>query len=284
MHTATGPAPEPYDYRGVTLQARYAAASAEINARIQARQVVTVFYVGGSATLLGLIFNDGTQRSVAGSPNETVILGLLPAIFSFAFACWIRHHDLIIGMLSTFCRICEAADARSGVPSWHCNRQGWQEAAVRNRRWLDLGFLIVCLATVGITSVRATRGAGTLRSQVLFLAFMIAGLTLWTIVGLHYRRAALLYHARFEENHFRYVEPKRTSYWAVGLFMSSILYGLLCFLPIEAAFADPGFRARLPYQVSVAVAGLVAGFAVLPVCRNYDLHLFTKTLLPRRLS
>lgn len=84
--------------------------------------MIFLFYATGSAALLGTILQQGgkpMQEPQTAGELMYIFYGILPALFSFAFACWIRHHDVLIGLLSMFMRFCEDPDGSDINLSWH---------------------------------------------------------------------------------------------------------------------------------------------------------------------
>jgi len=131
----------------VAVATRYAGAWNEINARLQSRQRVLVTY----ATIALPTVSLAVAESIKADWFAWLTLSL-PAL-GLVFSLWVCHNDLIIGLLSVFCRECESEQYKhSGypvrsVPSWFSSTQGWMDAALRYRQFSDLGFIIVLLAT-----------------------------------------------------------------------------------------------------------------------------------------
>jgi hypothetical protein len=165
------------DWR-LKLNERYRAASSEIAQRLNLRQISYL----GHAVAVGTIFKayfdawpkpdlDGrgffpaVTPSYVASPSKHIdviasILIVFPAIINFAFACWIRSHDITVGLLSTYCRLCESILEKDpkdphlnyasfdslksdNFPSWHSSWQGWQQVASRQRGWIELAFVLL---------------------------------------------------------------------------------------------------------------------------------------------
>src|ERR1700685_274302 len=192
------------------LNTRYSAASSEINQRINARQLSYLGHVTAAAAIL-LIFVEKLTRSAPGPhepTREEILLVLSPALISLAFACWIRSQDLIIGMLSTFCRVCEeliedlikeeptekATETATTInpPAWHGG--WWSKNSMRNREWIEVAFVLInALAVVvataySIGSWNQRTGAAT---AVPFASWFLLGLSCWMVLSIGTHRAWL---------------------------------------------------------------------------------------------
>lgn len=128
----------------VPLFVRYQSAWAELNERLQARQNVNLVYATVSWAVLA------SAASGQGSNAFAIWLGLLLPILSLAFALWLCHQDLTIGLLSKFCSACErwGDEANySKIPSWHSPTQGVMSRALKYRIFSDCGFLFIMIIT-----------------------------------------------------------------------------------------------------------------------------------------
>lgn len=101
---------------------KFSTAWAEINARIQAREMVWSGFTAVAFTLVG----------IAGSSNGYRFLGIAPGYLALATVCFSRHHDMIIRLLAEFQREVEKSSSK---PRWVTD--GWSDKASLKRNWRD---------------------------------------------------------------------------------------------------------------------------------------------------
>lgn len=142
----------------IPLASSYQGAWSELSARIIARQNVQVAFATivlvFTGTLVGILIQKGAQ---AGEYKWLLLIGiLLLPCFGMVFSSWICHHDTCIGLLSTFCYMCEVGfDVRmksngSGIThdkSWHDPRSAWAMRGRDVRMASHMHFLVLVLLT-----------------------------------------------------------------------------------------------------------------------------------------
>lgn len=129
----------------VPIYVRYSYAWAEINARIQARQQVSINFTTVSWLILSVVVSVPNEYQQA----RQWLAFLLP-FFSLTFAFWICHNDATIGLLSKFCAFCEQfpdEEYARKLPSWHDPSQGWITQALLYRNFSDWAFILTFVVT-----------------------------------------------------------------------------------------------------------------------------------------
>lgn len=264
----------------VSLASRYAAASTELGSRIQARQMSFLFYATGSAALLGtMLQRNSDANSAPGHYSEwmTILYGVLPSIFSFAFACWVRHHDVLIGLLDAFMRFCEDPEGHDCELSWHGPDRGCVIHAYGSRFWLDLGFMAVCISTVMTTALFAALHAAWSRALIACLSAFFMGVTFWTIVGIQHQRRSIFKQATVSLDEKSRRNVKYGPQIAFRRWKRLAVVVLLIILAIAVALDvwsyDGSAQNDLPnwYPHAIGVVSLLVGLMTIPLLRGYDL-------------
>ncbi|MEV4345455.1 hypothetical protein AB0J83_13340 [Actinoplanes sp. NPDC049596] len=177
---------------------RYAAAWAEINARLTSRQTVCLSFATISITLASLIVGGVLGPQAAGFVRDGWLTGICCGLVALAwtFVLWIRHNDATIGLLSAFCKALEKIDDPASarkLPAWHNEFQGWMTLARDLRRLSDRAVAIIAgIAT--LPSVAAVIGQVRDPEWVSLAALVVA-----TLVGSASVRFALENAKRREE-------------------------------------------------------------------------------------
>ena len=138
----------------VEVGQRYAAAWAEINARLVSRQNVQIGFIAASWAIIG-----ATLARWAETPTAFDWLGLLLPLLAWAFALWSCNHDAMIGLLSSFCGANEDwnnSDLEKKRPAWHSGSQNLMESGLRLRRWTDWAFIIALGASSLPAAIRVS--------------------------------------------------------------------------------------------------------------------------------
>lgn len=133
----------------VDLNTRYLGAWSEINARLQARQLVLVAFaplaIGGVTVALGI--SSDTRPDAAGW------MAMLLPLLALSFALWTYHNDAIIGLLGAVCRECERQCDAGGhreppLPAFHTPEQRWIVHGLGYRRLVDWGLALLFAVTL----------------------------------------------------------------------------------------------------------------------------------------
>jgi hypothetical protein len=177
------------------IEERYRAASNELNQRLNLRQISYLGHAAAAAAILKLFFDIAQKPDdPPANPFKFILLLLCPSIINFAFGCWIRSQDLTVGMLGTFCRMCEEHPA--DLLSWHSNDQGWQTASMKHREWTEIAYTVlnVLLAevpTLFIIQAKDWKFPSTFM-LVLCINHFVLGLTCWMILSIKDYRSRLM--------------------------------------------------------------------------------------------
>jgi hypothetical protein len=199
----------------IDLKTRYEAASIELSQRIGTRHTSYLGHAAACAAVLSLYLATptATAGSAAQMPFRNVLLALCPAAIGLAFGCWIRSQDLTVGMLSTFCRLCENSSEgtippdQPPKPAWHCKRQGWQQTSMRHREWIEIAFIllnafIVEASTFYFVGPFDTKSLiPTTATLVLSLSHFVLGFSCWMVLSIREYRERLL-ESTFEGGRF----------------------------------------------------------------------------------
>jgi hypothetical protein len=239
---------------GIPLLDRYRAASSELNERLGARQLTYLGHAAAAAAILQL-FSTQFKNNALSDSSWDILLLLCPAIISIAFGCWIRTQDLTVGMLSTFCRVCEEQTVfdsneseveTPNLPSWFSKDQGWQQSSMKHREWTEMAFIILNvllaeLPTLYITAVKNWTSS-TKFALVLCLNHFVLGFSSWMILSIRDYRARLMTW-KFEDgklNESQKIHPHPADLMAyVGIiagFSATIGWGLGTKVPVVAGY------------------------------------------------
>lgn len=124
---------------------RYAGAWAEINTRLQSRQMVNIFFTTAIIALIAFPYKNDNHPY-----NSTI--PIMMGCVSWLFTLWIRHNDQIIGLLSCYCKSLEDIDDplnELGLPAWHSKQQGIMSSALNARKLSDYSTIIlICAAPI----------------------------------------------------------------------------------------------------------------------------------------
>jgi hypothetical protein len=246
----------------VSLVERYRAASSELNQRINARQISYLGHATACSLILSIFAKefenlDSTKGSVSLTSPHDILLFLGPAVISIAFGCWIRSQDLTVGMLSTFCRICEDRGRKANpyIPSWHARDQGWQVTSMKHREWTEIAFVLLNSLLAGIVTLYGIEAwewkpAATI---VLSMNHFVLGLSSWMVLSIGEYRRRLLW-ARLEDG--KLIEPPEVSPHPIGL-MASVatiaVFGAISAWLLKVEFRNY-FHSSLPSLIMLAFA------------------------------
>src|SRR3989338_9241188 len=170
----------------VPIESRYAAAAMEISARLQSRQNVNLYL---TTVAVAGIAATWTQNNAGG-----ILAAILLGAFSYSFALWISHNDLILGLLGKFCETCESSVEKSNsetiLPSWF-GKQGWLSEAFRFRKLSDWGTIVV-LVVSGLNALLKAVVVSDRSVQVLLvIAAVGSGASVRLVYGNERRRLAI---------------------------------------------------------------------------------------------
>ena len=139
----------------VSLDARFAAASEELSARLSIRQSIAIGFTAAAIPLIAVLVAPGAVSSVSTSLRLYGSLAL--SALALAFSLWYLHQDLSIGLLSKFLKHCERADEGHALPGWHSTGD-WMRQALSLRKLSDYAFSTVLLVTAVPSVVIALQG------------------------------------------------------------------------------------------------------------------------------
>jgi hypothetical protein len=191
--------------RELDLRTRYGCASNEINQRINARQISYLGYAVAVAATMNLIAQLCPRPSEDIKPASpevghafAIASVLAPGVVSFAFGCWIRAHDLTVGVLGLFCRHCEQIErnafTKAGLPDWPSD--AWQKTPMRHREFIEIAFILLNVLAVECADVfgyslqwMRNSHAGLL---IISINHFVLGLSLWMILSIKEHRQWLM--------------------------------------------------------------------------------------------
>jgi hypothetical protein len=163
----------------------YKIASGELNQRMSARHSTYLGFMVATGAYIYAVMG----RYKPGVPLVASGIFLFPAAICFAFSAWIRSQDLTVGLLSSFCRICETRNSDTLHLSFYSEQQGWQKRAMRQREWMEIAFVLIAVilmeSPLGL-SLNGTPDSGLIS---IFCSDQLAlGVCSWMILSLRHLR------------------------------------------------------------------------------------------------
>jgi hypothetical protein len=273
-----GAAPTKPDHL-LPLSVRYQQAWSELIQRLDARQISYLGHAVACGTLATLF--SGLFINLSPSTPDAFLWGVSPALVGLAFACWIRSHDLSIGLLSRFCGACEtiadgADNPSTRFPQWHALGSDLHESSKRQREWLEIAFVILSFLTTEVATYYYVLNLKEHPREVLqtvvmpILAFnhFVLGISSWCVLSI------CQFRYRLSRVDYKYDEKDRNWKFSPG-FCDVHPFDLMswCFVVVVAGCLAWRYLSRWGYELGwqlpclvLILAGGLRYFAALLDC------------------
>ncbi|HEV3122564.1 MAG TPA: hypothetical protein VGY53_11705 [Isosphaeraceae bacterium] len=167
----------------VGLDMRYSGAWNEINARLQLRQGLILYYAGVTFPAIGWLGYDENAK-------HYWYLAFFFPLISWIVAEMLAVHERMIGNLHYFCKYCELlGDPNGELPSYHSQGQPWSIEIPRSRRahhLIVVGLMLVsnviAFALAFSPALAWVKGGDVIMIAVVVACLVVYwGITLWTL-------------------------------------------------------------------------------------------------------
>jgi hypothetical protein len=180
----------------IPLSIRYELAWSELSQRIDSRQISYLGHAAVCGVIIAAFISQlqHINELAVTAPFFDHVIVLTPALIGLAFGCWIRSHDISIGLLGSYCAACEtlARKHQKDLPTWHDAYNPFMRASQAQRQWIEFAFVTLNILQVESATVyfwREIRGVDWspgFQGLIVSLAasHFLLGVSSWTVLSI----------------------------------------------------------------------------------------------------